>query len=72
MDYLNAQEGRREQRCRQSLQYLLLKVADGILISISEEIEDVVFYVVLLQMVHQVGTVALSLMKPERLKCQKV
>lgn len=41
-------------------QYLLLEVADGVLVSVSEEIEDVVFDVVLLQVVHQVGTVALT------------
>jgi len=46
-------------------QYLLLEVADGVLVSVSEEIEDVVFDVVLLQVVHQVGTVALTLKKTE-------
>lgn len=40
--------------------YLLLEVADGVFISIREKIEDVVFDVVLLQVVHQVGTVALT------------
>lgn len=43
------------------LQYLLLEVANGILISVGEEIEDVVFDVILLQVVHQVGSVALAL-----------
>lgn len=42
------------------LQYLLLEVANGILISIGEEIEDIVFDVVLLKVVHQVGTIALK------------
>lgn len=40
-------------------EYLLFEVANGILVSISEEIKDVVFNVVFLQVVHQVGTVAL-------------
>lgn len=42
------------------LQYLLLEVANGILVSVGEEIEDVVFDVILLQVVHQVGSVALT------------
>lgn len=41
------------------LQYLLFEVANGILISISEEIKDVVFNVIFLQVVHQVGAIAL-------------
>lgn len=45
---------------RSRLQYLLLEVANGILIRIGEEIHDVVFDVVLLQVVHQVGTIALT------------
>lgn len=44
---------------RSRLQYLLLEVADGILVSVCKEIEDAVFDVVLLQVVHQVGTIAL-------------
>lgn len=43
------------------LQYLLLEVANGILVSVGEEIEDVVFDVILLQVVHQVGSVALGI-----------
>lgn len=50
---------------RSRLQYLLLEVANGVLVSVSEEIEDVVFDVVLLQVVHQVGTVALILKTTE-------
>lgn len=46
--------------CRSRWQYLLLEVADGVLVSISEEIQDVVFDVILLQVVHQVGTIALQ------------
>lgn len=42
------------------LLYLLLEVAYGILVSVSEEIKNVVFNVVLLQMVHQVGAVTLQ------------
>lgn len=43
------------------MQYLLLEVANGILISVSEEIEDVVFDVVLLEVVHQMSAIALTL-----------
>lgn len=43
-----------------SQQYLLFEVANGILISIGEEVKDVVFNVVLLQVVHQVGAIALK------------
>lgn len=39
--------------------HLLFEVADGILISISEEVEDAVFDVILLQVVHQVSAIAL-------------
>lgn len=46
-------------------QHLLLEVADGVLVSIREKVEDVVFDVVLLQVVHQVGTIALRF-RPER------
>lgn len=42
------------------LLYLLLEVANGVLVSVGEEIEDVVFDVILLQVVHQVGSVALT------------
>lgn len=45
---------------RSRLQYLLLEVANGVLVSVSKEIQDVVFDVILLQVVHQVGTVALT------------
>lgn len=41
-------------------QYLLLEVADGVLVGVSQEVKDVVFDVVLLQVIHQVGAVALS------------
>lgn len=44
-------------------QYLLLEVANSVLVSVGEEIEDVVFDVVLLQVVHQVGSVALEFEK---------
>lgn len=40
--------------------HLLLEVANGILIGIGEEVEDVVLDVVLLQVVHQVCPVALG------------
>lgn len=43
------------------LQHLLLEVANGILVSVGEEIEDVVFDVILLQVVHQVGSIALEI-----------
>lgn len=56
---------------RSRLRYLLLEVADGVLVSVSEEIEDVVFDVILLQVVHQVGTVALTLKRKEKRGCQK-
>lgn len=56
---------------RSRLRYLLLEVADGVLVSVSEEIEDVVFDVILLQVVHQVGTVALTLKRQEKRGCQK-
>lgn len=52
-------KGQRQSFYRSRLQYLLLEVADGILVSVCQEIQDVVFDVVLLQVVHQVGTVAL-------------
>lgn len=39
---------------------LLLEVADGVLVSVSQEVKDVVFDVVLLQVIHQVRAVALS------------
>ena len=39
--------------------YLLLEVADGVLVGVGEEKEDAVFDVVLLQVVHQVRSVAL-------------
>lgn len=48
---------------RSRLQYLLLEVANGILIRIGKEVHDVVFDVILLQVVHQVGTVALTCKK---------
>lgn len=50
------------------LQYLLLEVANGVLISVGEEIEDVVFDVILLQMVHQVGSIALAFKKKMKYK----
>lgn len=40
--------------------HLLLEVANGVLVGVGEEVEDVVFDVVLLQVVHQVGAVALQ------------
>lgn len=40
--------------------YLLFEVADGVLVGVREEVKDVVFDVVLLQVVHQVGAVALK------------
>lgn len=46
--------------------YLLFEVADGVLVCVGEEIQDVVFDVVLLQVVHQVGTVALMSKGRER------
>lgn len=46
---------------RSRLQHLLLEVANGILVGVGEEIEDVVFDVILLQVVHQVGSVALAI-----------
>lgn len=62
----------RERRARGSpgsrLQYLLLEVANGILISVGEEIQDVVFDVILLQVVHQVGSVALIFQKENGMK----
>lgn len=57
---------------RSCLQYLLLEVADGILVGVSEEIENVVFDVVLLQVVHQVGTIALTLKRPKKDNFKKV
>lgn len=48
---------------RSGSRYLLFEVADGIFVGVSEEIEDVVFDVVLLQVVHQVGAVALCVQK---------
>lgn len=57
--------------CRSRWQYLLLEVADGVLVSISEEIQDVVFDVILLQVVHQVGTIALQSKRPEKRRCKK-
>lgn len=56
---------------RSCLEYLLLEVANGVLVSVSKEIEDVVFDVILLQVVHQVGAVALTLKRPEKRQCQK-
>lgn len=54
---------------RSRLQYLLLEVPNGVLVSVSKEIQDVVFDVILLQVVHQVGTVALTLKKrPDKRK----
>lgn len=53
---------------RSRLQYLLLEVANGVLVSVSKEIQDVVFDVILLQVVHQVGTVALTLKRPDKRK----
>lgn len=50
---------------RSCLQYLFLEVTNGVLVSISEEIQDVVFDVVLLQVIHQVGTIALKSKTPE-------
>lgn len=32
--------------------HLFLEVADGVLISVGEEVEDFMFYVILLQVVH--------------------
>lgn len=48
--------------------YLLLEVADGVLVSVGEEVQDVVFDVVLLQVVHQVGPVALEF---QTFRCSK-
>lgn len=56
---------------RSCLEYLLLEVANGVLVSVSKEIEDVVFDVILLQVVHQVGAVALTLKRPKKRQCQK-
>lgn len=39
---------------------LFFEVADGVLVSVGEEIEDFVLYVILFQVVHQVGPVALE------------
>lgn len=39
---------------------LFLKVTDGVLVSIGEKVEDFVLYVILFQVVHQVGPVALK------------
>lgn len=39
---------------------LFFEVADGVLVSVGEEIEDFVLYVILFQVVHQVGPVALK------------
>lgn len=54
--------------CKSCLQYLLLEVADSVLVSVCEEIQDVVFDVILLQVVHQVGTIALTLKRQYLLK----
>lgn len=40
--------------------HLLLKVANGVLICICEEVQDAMLDVVLLQMVHQVSAIALQ------------
>lgn len=40
--------------------HLLLEVADGVLVGVGEEVEDVVLDVVFLQVVHQVRPVALG------------
>lgn len=40
--------------------HLLLEVANGVLVCVGEEVEDVVLDVVLLQVVHQVRPVALG------------
>lgn len=40
--------------------HLLLEVADGVLVGVGEEVEDVVLDVVLLQVVHQVRPIALG------------
>lgn len=59
--------GRRGQLMSMSLRrYLLFEVANGVLVGVGEEIQDVVFDVVLLQVVHQVGTVALMSKGRER------
>ena len=40
--------------------HLFLEVADGVLISISEEVEDFMLDVILLQVVHQMGSITLQ------------
>lgn len=39
--------------------HLLFEVADGVLISVGEEVQDVVFDVILLQVVHEMRPIAL-------------
>lgn len=46
-------------RCSDSEAHLLLEVADGVLVGVGEEVQDAVFDVVLLQVIHQVGAIAL-------------
>lgn len=58
--YGTTRQGWTEAQIMLRLQYLLLEVAYGILVSVSEEIQNVVFNVVLLQVVHQVGAVTLQ------------
>lgn len=70
MDKIAGEDGT-ELMYRSCLQYLLLEVANGVLVSVSEEIEDVVFDVVLLQVVHQMGTIALTIKRPERGQFEK-
>lgn len=40
--------------------YLFLEVANGVLISISEEVEDFMLYVIFLQVIHQMGPITLQ------------
>lgn len=51
---------------REQQYYLLFEVTNGVLISVGEEVQDAVFDVILLQVVHQVGTVALDWWRAER------
>lgn len=47
--------------------YLFLEVANGVLISISEEVEDFMLYVIFLQVIHQMGPITLQEKKKSKL-----
>ena len=52
--------------------YLFLEVSDGVLVSEGEEVEDAVFDVVILQVVHQVSPIPLRKIQYNAMQCNEM